>query len=275
MRSSLLRIAVLSSCTADGTAFPIRYGTTCLVKVGATEPNDVAYHVVDLPGGLACLRPVGPGLHQGHRRDRQRASGAPREARTRCADTIPYVQLTVRPLTPELWPLLEDLFGTAGASNGCWCMYWRIGPAYRTRPRDQNKAALRDLTEQGPPPGLLACDGDLAVGWCQVAPRAALAWLASRPWGVQPDDNPVWSISCFYVRRGYRRRGVTSALIAAALQLAKRASAPVVEAYPVDTAAPKSTSNVYTGTASTFKTLGFTTVGAAPHGRVIMRYDLR
>ena len=85
--------------------------------------------------------------------------------------------LTVRPLTPELWPALEDLFGSAGASNGCWCMYWRIGAAYRERPRARNKAALRALARRGPPPGLLAFDGDLAVGWCQLTPRTDLPWL--------------------------------------------------------------------------------------------------
>jgi GNAT superfamily N-acetyltransferase len=42
---------------------------------------------------------------------------------------------------------------------------------------------------------------------------------------------PVWSLSCFYVRKGYRNRGVTSALIAAALKAAKRAKAPALEAY--------------------------------------------
>lgn len=72
--------------------------------------------------------------------------------------------LSVRPLTPELWPALEELFGPGGASNGCWCMYWRIGPKYRKRPRGENKAALRAATEYGPPPGLLAFDGELTVG---------------------------------------------------------------------------------------------------------------
>jgi hypothetical protein len=43
--------------------------------------------------------------------------------------------LTVQPLTPVLWPALEDLFGKHGASNGCWCMYWRVGGAYRERSR--------------------------------------------------------------------------------------------------------------------------------------------
>src|SRR5215813_15631143 len=62
------------------------------------------------------------------------------------------VRLTVRPLTPELWPALEDLFGKAGACNGCWCMYWRVGPSYFRRPREQNKRDLRARVRAGPPP---------------------------------------------------------------------------------------------------------------------------
>jgi hypothetical protein len=41
------------------------------------------------------------------------------------------MSLSVRPLTLQWWAALENLFGRAGASNGCWCMYWRIGPRYR------------------------------------------------------------------------------------------------------------------------------------------------
>ena len=86
--------------------------------------------------------------------------------------------------------------------------------------------------KRGPPPGLLAFDGDMAVGWCQLTPRDAVPWL-DRTWRLKRvDDVPVWSLSCFYVRKGYRRRGVTSALIAAALKAAKRAKAPALEAYP-------------------------------------------
>ena len=87
------------------------------------------------------------------------------------------MSLTVKPLTLEWWPALEGLFGRAGASNGCWCMYWRIGPRYRDRPRADNRDDLRQLAASDRPPGLLAFDGDLAVGWCELAPRADLAWL--------------------------------------------------------------------------------------------------
>ena len=139
------------------------------------------------------------------------------------------MNLTIRPLTPSLWPALEALFGKGGASNGCWCMYWRIGPEYHKRPRDKNKSALRRIVKQGPPPGLLAFDGDLAVGWCQLTPRQDLSWLNRRRTLQALDDMPVWSISCFYVRHGYRRKGVMASLIREALKTAKRADVPAVE----------------------------------------------
>src|SRR5229473_919203 len=182
------------------------------------------------------------------------------------------MKLTIRPLTPDLWPALEDLFGNKGACGGCWCMYWRIGRAYRNRQRKQNKAAFREVVKGGPP-GLLAFDGDVAVGWCQLTPRDALPWL-DRTWRLKRvDDVPVWSLSCFYVRIGYRRQGVTSALIAAALKAAKRAKAPALEAYPLDADLTPSASG--TGYASTFARAGFKTVVRRVPPRPIMRYDLK
>ncbi len=185
------------------------------------------------------------------------------------------MKLTVRPLTPDLWPALEDLFGKSGASNGCWCMYWRIGSAYGKREREKNKAAFRKIVKRGPPPGLLAFDGHVAVGWCQLTPREALPWLDRGRRHKRVDDAPVWSLSCFYVRRGYRRKGVAAALIAAALKAAKRAKAPALEAYPVDTRQPKSMSNLFTGTAPTFARAGFKTVDSRTPARPIMRHDLK
>jgi GNAT superfamily N-acetyltransferase len=185
------------------------------------------------------------------------------------------MKLTVRPVTADLWPALEDLFGKGGASNGCWCMYWRIGSAYHQRPREKNKAALRKLVKNGPPPGLLAFDGDLAVGWCQLVPRADLPWLDHTSTLAQVDETPVWSLSCFYVRRGYRRKGVMSALIAEALKVAERAKAPALEAYPVDKSVPESSSNLFTGTASIFARAGFKTVARRVPARPIMRHDLK
>src|SRR6266496_3960866 len=127
------------------------------------------------------------------------------------------MDLTIRPVTLERWAALEDLFGAAGASSGCWCMYWRIGPRYRQRPREDNKSDLRALAAAGPPPGLLAFAGGVPAGWCELAPRAGLGWLAHARYLQPADDLPVWSVPCFYVRRTHRGQGVMDALIGCAL----------------------------------------------------------
>jgi GNAT superfamily N-acetyltransferase len=178
----------------------------------------------------------------------------------------------IRPATPDLWPALEDLFGpTRGACNGCWCMYWRIGGAYGRRPREDNRRDLQNIVERGPPPGLLAFAGELAVGWCQLTPRTEIPRLADKRFFVAVDAAAVWSISCFYVRRGWRKKGVTAALIDAAVAAAEAGGAPVLEAYPVDPQKPIGAGNLYTGLASTFRRHGFTEVARRSPARPIMR----
>lgn len=183
------------------------------------------------------------------------------------------MKLSFRPLTPDLWPALEDLFADSAVCSKCWCMYWRSGNSYRRESRESNKSAFRKIVSDGPPPGLLAFDGDLAVAWCQVTPRASLPWLDNRTWRLRRvDDSAVWSISCFYVRKLYRRKGITSQLIAAALKVAKKGKAPSVEAYPLDRhLSPSATS---TGIVTTFERAGFRTVARRVPPRPIMRYDL-
>src|SRR5262245_29680458 len=96
--------------------------------------------------------------------------------------------LTIRPLTPDLWPALVDLFGPQGAVNGCWCMWPRIGAAYRKRPRARNQTDFQAIVSRGPPPGLIAFDGERAVGWCQLTPRDAVPWL-DRTWRLARVDD--------------------------------------------------------------------------------------
>jgi GNAT superfamily N-acetyltransferase len=152
-------------------------------------------------------------------------------------------------------------------------MYWRIGAAYRKQPAGKNKSAFQKIVKTGPPPGLIAFDGDRAVGWCQLTPRDTLPWL-DRSWRLKRvDDLPIWSLSCLYIRIGYRRKGVTAALIAAAVKAAKRAKAPALEAYPLDAAKTPSASS--TGYATTFARAGFKTIASPTAARPIMRHDLK
>jgi GNAT superfamily N-acetyltransferase len=182
---------------------------------------------------------------------------------------------TARPLTPDLWPQLEELFGAVGACNGCWCMYWRIGSAYAARPRDENRKAFRSVVKKGPPPGILLFSGEIPVGWVQVTPRTALPKLATARFTRAVDDKPVWSISCFFVRKGWRGKGVMTALVDAAVKYAKKAKAPALEAYPTSTAEKRSNSGMFTGIAAPLERAGFKTVARpAPH-RPTLRLELK
>jgi GNAT superfamily N-acetyltransferase len=185
------------------------------------------------------------------------------------ADAV--MDLSISPLTEDRWHALEELFGTAGASNGCWCMYWRIGPRYRDRPRQDNKRDRRALAASAQSPGLLAFDGHVAVGWCELAPRADLHWLTHTRHFEAVDELPVWSIPCFYVRRSHRGSGVMSALIDTALASAGAAGAPALEAYPVDTQVPGHTNNLFPGVASSFARHGFQVVARRKPDRPVMR----
>ena len=184
------------------------------------------------------------------------------------------MKLTVHPLTPDLWPQFEDLFGRVGACNGCWCMYWRIGGAYSRRPREKNKAAFKAIVKKGPPPGLLAFEGDKAVGWVQLTPRTVLPHLDRGRFTQKIDDAPVWSLSCFFIRKGFRGKGVMTALLKAAIKHAKAEKVPALEAYPIKTATKRGNAMLYTGVASSFERAGFKTAAAPAAHRPLMRLAL-
>jgi len=145
--------------------------------------------------------------------------------------------------------------------------------AHATAAGELNREDFFRIVEDGPPPGLLAFQGDLAVGWCQLTPRESLPMI-DRNWRLgRVDDLPVWCISCFYVRIGYRRQGITSALIKGALKHAKEHGATALEAYPLDADLTPSASS--TGYATTFERTGFQIIARHFPPRPIMRYDFR
>jgi len=151
-------------------------------------------------------------------------------------------------------------------------MYWRLGSAYRKNGSDANREAFRQIVQSGPPPGLIAFAGETPVGWCQLTPRNELQFLdRQRPNSLaRVDELPVWCISCFYVRKGRRKAGVTAALVHDAIRVARAQGVTALEAYPLDR--EYSTSSTFTGFATTFEKLGFRTVMRRDQARPIMRY---
>jgi GNAT superfamily N-acetyltransferase len=185
--------------------------------------------------------------------------------------------IAFHPATPSRWSDVAALFGERGACAGCWCMYLR-------RPRAQwnagrgagNRRALRALIESGGRPGVIACAAGEPVGWCAVAPRADYGGLARSRVLAPVDDRPVWSISCLFVRRDWRRRGLSSRLIEEAARFAARRGAAIVEGYPVETSGAKSADAfIWTGSASAFRAARFREVARRSPTRPIMRRRFR
>jgi GNAT superfamily N-acetyltransferase len=183
------------------------------------------------------------------------------------------VDFEVRPVDADGWPALRGLFGRAGASNGCWCQYWLLGPGYTRRDRTLNRDDLA-AQARGGAAGLLARDGGRAVGWARFTRRSELTHLAGRyPRHTFPVDG-AWALSCFFVARDARGRGVTRALVEHATGWADE-QGTAVEGYPVDPSAPGATRNRFTGVLPVFLRAGFGEVGRLARDRAVVRYEPR
>ena len=151
------------------------------------------------------------------------------------SESVPLTHLEFHPVTPDRWRDLEKLFGARGACGGCWCMWWRL----KRSEFDQKKGAgtrraLKKLIATGQVPGLLAYAEGEPVGWCSVAPRHDFSALERSRILKPVDDQPVWSVVCFFVARPFRRKGVTQQLLTAAIEYAREQGAKIIEGYPVE-----------------------------------------
>jgi len=141
----------------------------------------------------------------------------------------------------------------------------------------EREAYMRGLCESGQPPGVIAYIDNVPVGWCSVSPRAGLSRLVNSRTVPKVDDQPVWSVICFVVRAGYRRKGVAAAMLDGAVGYARSQGAHVVEGYPLDTQGAKLSSTfAYVGTVTMFESAGFSRVmpTTSSHGG-ILRWVMR
>src|SRR5262245_35042174 len=197
----------------------------------------------------------------------------------RSAEPVRRPRFTFHPLTPDRWEDLETLFGPRGACAGCWCMYWRLKRSeYVAGSGDGNRRAFRKIVRGGEVPGILAYAGGEPIGWCAFAPRESYPALGRSRILKPVDDEPVWSVTCFFVKREYRRKGVTSALLDAAAAWAVRKGARLLEGYPVEPRGGKMPRQqklpdafVWTGLAPAFRKAGFVEVARRSETRPIMR----
>jgi GNAT superfamily N-acetyltransferase len=183
------------------------------------------------------------------------------------------------PATLDRWDDVLELLDVSGEA-GCWCQPWR---GFDTKARSGGRSRGQLMREQmagSPPPGYLAYLDGVPVGWVGVSVRTRTPRLVSSRTIPMVDDLPVWSIGCFRIRPGHRRRGIATALLSGVVQAAREARAPGVEAYPIDpTGARVEVGAGFVGIASMFDAAGFRRVlvtdahsGGLP--RHLVRLDL-
>jgi GNAT superfamily N-acetyltransferase len=163
-------------------------------------------------------------------------------------------------------------------SSVCWCLSWRLSSKENRSLRGTDRAEkVRELCARERAPGVLAhLDGEVA-GWAGIAPRAELHPFATSRKIPHLDDLPVWSLWCLRVRPGFRKRGITPALIDGAVDYARSSGAPCVESYPADNGGERmDLTMAFVGTRRMFERAGFSKVAdtdavAGGFPRILMR----
>ncbi|MGZ5401137.1 MAG: GNAT family N-acetyltransferase [Nocardioides sp.] len=192
----------------------------------------------------------------------------------------------VVPAPEASWEDLQAVFGHRGAGSRCWCQRYKLAPgeSFADFPAEERAWRLRQQTECGfadaeDTSGLVAYVDDEPAGWCAVEPRAAYGGLVRHSrvvWtGREEDkaDESVWAVTCVFTRTGFRRRGVSRALVAASVPFARGRGARALEGYPIVTTRVIE-EELHVGTVPTFEAAGFQVVSRPTPRRVVMRLDL-
>jgi GNAT superfamily N-acetyltransferase len=195
--------------------------------------------------------------------------------------------LTIIPANRATWADLFAIFGPAD-SGRCNCQRFRTRGWFWDQATDsQRRDRLREQTNCDDPDatsttGLVAylADGEVPVGWVAVEPRTEYPRLMGLPtvWrGRHEDkqDDGVWSVTCFVVRKGYRKRGITYALAAATVDYARENGARALEGYAMRTQPGKEITwgELHVGAVQVFADAGFTEVSSPSVRRAVMRID--
>lgn len=184
--------------------------------------------------------------------------------------------LEIYPLDITRWDDFVSLLGDRGGCGGCWCMSWRLKRHdFNQQKGNSNKLAMKALVEQNEKTGILAYIGGKPVGWCAVAPREVYLRLEnSRVW-KRIDDEPVWSITCFFVSKPYRRKGISFELVKGAIAYCMANNVKIIEGYPVVPYGDNiPDAFAWTGFPSVFEKAGFVVAERRSQSKPIMRYHI-
>lgn len=187
--------------------------------------------------------------------------------------------LTIKPLTLELVPDLDNLFETSGETKRCWCM-WFIIPVKRYQadgPAGNRESFLKLMAADPFPLGLIAYLNHKPVGWCAVGPRSRYARGIKTPTYKGRDkelDDEIWLVPCFYVQKEARGHGIAEKLLEKAVELAEENGATAVDGFPFAGSKRQSKGDVQVGFEPIFASCDFETIRAPSAKRIVVRKSL-
>jgi GNAT superfamily N-acetyltransferase len=200
---------------------------------------------------------------------------------------IPPERLTIIPANEASWDDIAAIFGTTDYPGRCQCQRFKVrGWIWGSSTTvEQRTEMLREQTRcddpgTGSTSGLVAyLDGE-PVGWVAVEPRTEYPKLRTTriPWtgrDEDKDDDQIWAVTCFAVRKGFRGRGITYALAQATVGYARERGARALEAYSMITQPGKEITwgELHVGARQVFEEAGFKEVTHPTVRRVVMRID--
>ena len=179
----------------------------------------------------------------------------------------------VEPLGPETWDAFERLVERHnGVFGGCWCTWFHTFHAEKTFTAEGNHTLKKRLVKEGGAHAALVFDGDEAVAWAQFGPPDELPNIHHRKEYLETlDREPDYRITCIFVDKRYRRKGVTEIALQGALELIAGAGGGTVEGYPHDTTDGKKVSVLYNSTRALYERAGFAYLRAKGKRNCVMR----
>jgi GNAT superfamily N-acetyltransferase len=180
----------------------------------------------------------------------------------------------IEPLGAATWDAFAQLAERHnGVWNGCWCTWFHPASAEKRVSPEGNRAFKQRLVLEGKAHAALVFDGDVAVGWCQFGSPAELPSIYHlKEYNAGLDKAPDYRLTCFFVDRNYRRKGVAAVALRGALDLIAKAGGGVVEAYPQDTQGKRTSGSfLYNGTRSLFEKAGFSHDRPKGNNHCVMR----
>jgi ribosomal protein S18 acetylase RimI-like enzyme len=182
---------------------------------------------------------------------------------------------TVRALTPETWDAFAALVEKHnGIFGGCWCIWFHPDGPERGQGYEGNRRLKRTYVEQGRAHAALVFDGDQAVAWCQYGTPEELPNMKHRKdYESAGDPPPDYRLTCIFIDRDYRRKGLTWIALNGALDLIAQAGGGVVEGYPQDLSDGRRVGNsfLYSSTRALYERAGFSYVRPKGKNHTVMR----